>query len=519
MKKVTKIEQCQDIIIADKKVRVAAYCRVSTCTEEQLESLEIQKEHYSNFIKSNSEWEYVGLYYDEGVSGTKKERREGLLTLISDCEKGLIDLVYTKSISRFCRNTTDCLEIVRQLLNLGVFIHFEKENINTGSMENELMLSILSSFSERESVTISENAKWSVQKRFENGTYKISTPPYGYRNENGEMVIVPEQAEVVKQIFAKVLEGKSAHAIAKDLNEQGFVSKKGGKWTQPSVNAIIHNEKYTGDAIFQKSYTDSNYNRHINYEEKDKYLCKNHHKPIISHKDFEKVQNVIKQRCLEKGNYGDIERHRKRYAFSGKIVCGECGGVFKRRMHYKPSGNYIAWCCNQHIEDKNLCSMKYITDEAVKNAFLLMMNKLHFGREYVLRPLQVAISHSNAEKNSIRLNELENLIKDNAEQQKTTIGLLSKGYLDRAVFIEANNKLIMEKEHFKSEKEFLLKMNDSGYQIEQDINELISFLGKNKRFTEFKEDIFSRFVEKITIPSRTEIEFELKIGLKLKERL
>lgn len=519
MKKITKIEQCQGVSITNKKVRVAAYCRVSTDSEEQHESLETQKDHYSKFIKSNCEWEYAGLYYDEGISGTKKERREGLLTLISDCEKGLIDLVYTKSISRFSRNTTDCLEIVRKLLDYGVFVYFEKENLNTESMESELMLSVLSSLAERESVSISENEKWSARKRFEKGTYTISYPPYGYENKNGEMKVVIEQAPVVKQIFADALSGKGTHAIAVSLNKKDIPSKKGGKWTASSISAILRNEKYTGDVIFQKTYTDSNFKRHINRGEKDKYLCQNHHEQIISHEDFEKVQKVLRQRGLEKGIDCDTDKYLNRYAFSGRIVCGECGSVFKRRIHYKPSGNYIAWCCNQHIEDKNSCSMKYITDEAIKYAFLIMMNKLQFGRECILRPLQAAVSRSNAEKNGKRLKELETLIKDNAEQQKTTAGLLSKGYLDRAVFIKANNELLMEKERLKSEKDFLIKMNESGYQVEQDIKELISFLGKSDHFTEFNEDTFSKFVEKIIVNSRTEIEFELKIGLKLKERL
>ncbi|NLH34453.1 MAG: recombinase family protein, partial [Lactococcus chungangensis] len=207
MKKITRIIDTK-VLSVKKKIRVAAYCRVSTASEEQLISLDAQKAHYENYIKANDEWEYSGLYFDEGVTGTKKEVRSGLLSLIADCEKGMIDLVITKSISRFCRNTTDCLEIVRKLLDLNVYINFEKENLNTGSMESELMLSILSSLAENESVSISENEKWSIKKRFQNGTYIISYPPYGYANINGEMVIVPEQAEVVKQIFTNTLAGK-----------------------------------------------------------------------------------------------------------------------------------------------------------------------------------------------------------------------------------------------------------------------------------------------------------------------
>lgn len=518
MKRITKIG-ANESLIQKKKLKVAAYCRVSTGSDEQLESLDAQKDHYSRFIKSNSEWEYAGLYYDEGISGTKKARRDGLLTLMKDCERGLIDLVYTKSISRFSRNTTDCLELVRTLLNYGVFVYFEKENLNTGSMESELMLSVLSSLAESESVSISQNEKWGIQKRFEKGTYIIAYPPYGYENKNGEMKIVIEQAHVVKQIFADALAGKGTHSIAASLNARGIPSKRGGKWTSGTIINILRNEKYTGDVIFQKTYTDDGFNRHINRGEKNQYLCQNHHEPIISHEDYNRVQEVLRQRGIEKGNDGSTDKYQQRYAFSGKIVCGECGSTFKRRTHYKPSGSYVAWCCSRHIDDKNSCSMKYITDDAVKTAFLIMLNKLQFGRECILRPLQAAINHSNTEKNSVRLNELDVLIKENAEQRKTTAGLLSKGYLDRAVFVQANNALQIEKDRLKAEKKFLLKMNESGYQVEQEIKELISFLGKKGHFTEFDEGTFSKFVEKITVLSRTEIEFELKIGLKLKERL
>ena len=240
MKRITKIG-VNETLVQKKKLKVAAYCRVSTASDEQLISLEAQKAHYENYIRSNDEWEYVGLYYDEGITGTKKDVRAGLLSMIDACEDGKIEFIITKSISRFARNTTDCLAMVRRLLELGIFIYFEKENINTGSMESELMLSILSSLAESESVSISENSKWSVQKRFQNGTFIISYPPYGYDNDNGTMVIVPEQAEVVKEIFASCLAGKGTHAIAKELNARGIKTKKNGKWGAGAVKAILTN--------------------------------------------------------------------------------------------------------------------------------------------------------------------------------------------------------------------------------------------------------------------------------------
>ena len=247
MKKVTKIAETASSKVKLKKIRVAAYCRVSTDSDAQLESLEAQKTHYENYITSRDDWEFAGLYYDEGITGTKKDKRPELLRLIDDCKAGKVDFVITKSISRFSRNTTDCLELVRKLLALHIPIYFEKENINTGSMESELFLAILSSMAEGESVSISENSKWSIQKRFESGTYKVSYPPYGYDWDGEQMVINPEQAAVVKEIFASLLSGKGTHAIADDLNRRGIPTKRNGHWTATTIRGMLSNEKYVGD--------------------------------------------------------------------------------------------------------------------------------------------------------------------------------------------------------------------------------------------------------------------------------
>ena len=192
---------------------------------------------------SRQDWEYSGLYYDEGITGTKLAKRDGLLKLISDCEGGLIDYIIIKSISRFSRNTVDSIEIVRKLCSMGIYIFFEKENIDTGKMESELLLSILSSLAESESHSIAENSKWSIQKRFQNGTFKISYPPYGYENVNGKVVVDEEKAETVRWIFAEILAGKAPVAVAKELNRKGIPSKRGGRWEGHVINAMIKNEK------------------------------------------------------------------------------------------------------------------------------------------------------------------------------------------------------------------------------------------------------------------------------------
>ena len=238
MTKITKIAENTTDFTEQPKLRVAAYCRVSTDSDEQLVSLDTQIKHYESYIHANPQWEFAGIYYDEGITGTKKEKRPELLRMISDCKDRKIDLIVTKSISRFARNTTDCLELVRKLIDLNIFIYFEKENINTESMESELMLSILSGLAESESVSISENSKWSVKRRFQNGTFKISYPPYGYDNVDGDMVINKPQSKIVRYIFAEVLSGKGTHKIANELNRRKAPTKKGGRWTATTVREI-----------------------------------------------------------------------------------------------------------------------------------------------------------------------------------------------------------------------------------------------------------------------------------------
>ena len=517
MKRITKIEN--KAAREKKKIRVAAYCRVSTDSDEQMISLDAQKAHYESYIKLNDEWEYAGLYYDEGISGTKVDARSGLLSMLSDCEEGKIDLIITKSISRFARNTTDCLEMVRKLIDLGIYIIFEKEKIHTGSMESELMLSILAGLAESESVSISQNSKWSIRKRFEKGTFIISYPPYGYDNVDGEMLIVPEQAEIVKEIFASCLAGNGTYTIAKRLNDRGIPTKKGGKWHGSTINGILTNEKYTGDAIFQKTYTDSSFRRHTNYGEQDMFLCAGHHEAIVSHEDFDKVREILDRRAMEKGNGSNTSRYQKRYAFSGRIKCGNCGSSFKRRQHYKPSGNYVAWTCDTHLRDKDACSMLYIEDEAIKAAFATLMNKLIFGHQEILKPLMRSLRGLDDKDRLIQINVMGRKIEENADKKQTLATLMAQGLLDAAVYNSASQNLMVEEQELKDRKEELMNNIGGDKTKVRELQALMDFTSKGEMLTEFDEELFTAFVEKIIVQSREEITFRLKCGLNLKERL
>ena len=340
MRKITTLDVATSSI-GKPKQKVAAYIRVSTSNEDQLISLETQRRHYKTLIEKNDEWQLVDIYSDEGITGTKKDRRPELHRLISDCEKGKIDFILTKSISRFARNTIDCLELVRKLMDLGVHIYFEKENINTNSMESELMLSILSSLAENESVSLSENSKWSIRQRFKRGTYKLSYPPYGYDYIDEMVVVNEEQAQVVKRIFNSVLEGIGTERIARQLNEERIPTKRNGNWTGSTIRGIVKNEKYTGDVLLQKTFTDEHFNRKVNQGELDQYLIENHHEAIITHADFEAANRMLEYQASQKNVAVGSRKYLNRYPFSGKIECAGCGDTFKRRIHTSTHRKYI----------------------------------------------------------------------------------------------------------------------------------------------------------------------------------
>lgn len=520
MKRITKIEGNTVFLNAVRKTRVAAYCRVSTGSDEQLLSLETQKDHYERYIKAHPDWKYAGLYYDLGITGTKKDKRPALMQMVADCEDGRIDRVITKSISRFCRNTTDCLELVRKLLGLGIPIYFEKEDLDTGSMESELMLSILSSLAESESVSIAENSKWSIRRRFENGTFKLAYPPYGYDYiGDGEWAINEEQAKWVRYIYSETLSGKGSDAIAAELIELGAPTKKGGKWTSTTVRGILSNEKYTGDCIFQKTYTDERFNRHTNYGEMDQFYMEGHHDAIVSREDFEAVAALVEQRAKEKGITKGDAKYQARYPMSGKVFCGECGSPHKRRMNYSTHIQYPALTCSGHLKDKNSCSQKFIREDALQMAFVTMMNKLIFAHKEVLQPLLTSL-RSISQKDAIsRLSELDERLEKNAERQNTLTTLMTRGYIDPALFTQESNDLLTEAQALTEEKEHLVFSVNGEMKKTEKLADLIRFCSRGEMLTEFEGDCFSQYVERVVIHERTTAAFELKCGLTLKERI
>lgn len=311
-----------------KKRRVAGYARVSTDHDDQTTSYEAQVDYYTNYINSRDDWEFVGIYTDEGISATSTKHREGFNCMVADALDGKIDLIITKSVSRFARNTVDSLTTIRKLKENNIECYFEKENIWTFDGKGELLLTIMSSLAQEESRSISENVTWGHRKRFADG--KVSIPysrVLGFeKGEDGNLVVNKEQAEIVKLIFRLFLEGMTPHSIAERLTKQGIKSPGGkDKWNQGTVRRMLSNEKYKGDALLQKEFTvDFLTKKHKKNEgEVPQYYVEGNHEAIISPQVFDLVQAELERRKRTKGS-----RYSGVSIFSNKIKCGDCGGWF-----------------------------------------------------------------------------------------------------------------------------------------------------------------------------------------------
>ena len=403
--------------VLNRKLRVAAYARVSTMGAEQLNSYESQKKYYYEKINNNPEWQYVDIYADEGISGTTDYRRASFMKMIQDALSGKIDLILTKSISRFGRNTMDVLKNVRLLRDSNVAVLFEENNLNTlDTKTSEMLLTTLSAVAQQESENISEHVKLGLQMKMNRGELIGFNRCYGYRNENDKLVIVDEEAEVVKFIFDKYCDGHGANGIAKMLTEQGIKSPKGNnKWNDSTIRGILRNEKYKGDVLQGKTYTADplSHKRYKNLGEADQFYVSEHHEPIISPEKFDMVQEILKERCGARANGRRIGNVGRKFAFSSRIRCGFCGNCFTRRTVVGKDREKIpSWSCISFAKNgkENCTDSKTIREEMIKEAFVdsykLLSSNTNFEAEEFLN-----LMHDTMNENS-RQDELEKLKKE-----------------------------------------------------------------------------------------------------------
>ena len=500
----------------EKKItrKVAGYARVSTDHEEQETSYSAQIDYYTRFIKEHEDWDFVDVYTDEGISGTSTAKHTGFMKMINDALDGKIDLIITKSISRFARNTVDSLTMIRKLKEKGIEVYFEKENIWTLDSKSEVIITIMSSIAQEESRSISENVTWGKRKSFSDGKVYIQTNGMlGWKKDgNGDIVVDETEAPTVRFIFSSFATGKSLTWIANELTSNGIKTAKGkDKWSPSQVRSILRNEKYTGNALLQKSYSIDflSKKRRVNNGEVPQFYVEDSHPAIISKDLFDIVQDMMR-----KESEGDSRRAYKGNIFSGRIICADCGSAFAPKVwHSKDKYKRTIWqCCDKFKGDK--CTTPHLTEDKIKDAVIKAVNSILPERSLIIRTIESTVNEvfSTAELESRRESieielsgistMIESLIKNNAsELQDQNAYLLQYGKLS---------------EQFKAKK------NDIE-DIDVAIAERIATKANIRKFVEelrrqpeiiaeFSDELFTILVERITVKSKSEITVEFKDG-------
>ncbi|GAA0109235.1 recombinase family protein [Clostridium tertium] len=364
---------------------MAAYCRVSNDQEEQLSSYENQVNYYKNYIVQHPEYVLAGIYADEGISGTNTKKRDEFNRMIADCRARKVDRIITKSISRFARNTLDCLNYVRELKEIGIGVIFEKENIDTLDAKGEVLLTILSSLAQDESRSISENSTWGIRKRYENGQYGMSTKMFlGYdADENGKLVINKEQAKIVERLYDEYLSGKTVDYIKRIFEREGIKGWHGkAKWQASTLQSMLSNEKYKGDAILQKSYTvDFLTKKRVRNEGQiQQYHIEEDHEAIIDPIIWEAVQleKIRRESYIQEHSSNSYSRTPETNPFAGKVICGTCNQVYTRRGWKNGNEYKKVWQCQERYREKGVlgCTSRHVEETVLKEVFILAWNTL-----------------------------------------------------------------------------------------------------------------------------------------------
>ena len=495
------------------KLRVAAYTRVSSSSEDQLNSYSAQNRYYTEYITSHEQWTLVDIYADEGITGTSAEKREDFQRLLADCRKGKIDRVITKSISRFARNTKECLEAVRELKSHGISVCFEEQKIDTAAMSSEMITAIFASIAQRESETISQNLRWSYQNQMKSGTFVPTHQPFGYLLKDGKITINEEEATVVRKIYSLYLSGYGVSAIAQELNELSHNNPvlQRRRWEAKTVSRILKNERYAGCSLWQKTYRTNTFPKQdrINHGELPQYYVENTHPPIVSEKDYRMVQVLICKNA--------VQRRKKQQSNQLKqnVVCGICKGNLRRKI----INDKAYWNCIRHDLGNQRCNLKPVLEAEFYHAFCCLHYKLKCHPEILTQ----MVSNLQAIRNhrmlwSVDVIGLNKRISEITSQAQMLTVLKQQGLVDPDIFISKSNELTEQLRKTKLEKERLLDTEQD--EVLHRTQELIEILEHEPDFTDgFDEELFGELIDKIIVESNERLIFRLKNGLELTESI
>lgn len=494
-------ERPEDIVL-----RVAAYCRVSTDSLDQMNSFAAQLKYYTALITGKANWELVDIYADPGVTGTSTAKRKDFQRLLSDCRHGKIDRVLVKSISRFARNTKECLETVRELKSIGVSVLFEEQGIDTGKVNGELLTSVFASIAQKESESISRNRAWGYEYRMQNGTFNTYHAPYGFRLENGKLVVCEDEAKIIRQIYADYLSGAQPREIVKELQKSGSCPSS---WNRKTVEYILKNERYAGNALLQKRYTTDTLPRKKlrNHGEKAMYLVQGSNEAIVTQEEFDLAQQLRLKR-----DRNSIPNPRP---FSGMVLCGCCG----RTLRAKKANGKQYMACRTHEEDMALCPVKQIPENEIEQAALRLYYSLKHHRE-VLTDLLDRLLKIRERRMLWRVEviELNKQISDLSCQNQMLAELKKHGCVDPDIFIFKSNALAEQLRAAKLEKERILNADDD--KTIPLTRELIDALNDGPDFLDtYDGELFGELIDRIIADSSEQLRFRLRNGLELIEHI
>ncbi|WP_418687821.1 recombinase family protein [Agathobaculum butyriciproducens] len=508
----------------DDKMRVAAYCRVSTDSEEQLNSYEAQKSYYTQKIQDSPDWEMAGIYADEGITGTSLKKRTEFKKMITACKRGHIDLIITKSLSRFARNTVDCLETVRLLKANGIGVYFEKENINTLTESSEFLITLFSGFAQAESESLSKNVAWGKAKSAEAGKVTFQYKKMlGYRKgADGQPEIVPEEAEVIKRIYHRYLDGCTLGQIKRELDEDDVPTAQGvDSWSPAIIHNILTNEKYIGDALLQKTYVTDCISKKVkkNQGERAMYYVENNHPAIISREVFDQVRNEMtrrssKRKVLQKSGKTELGKYSGKYALTELLVCGECGSPYKRVTWARNGKKRIVWRCVSRLEfGTKYCHNSPTLDESkLHSAILAAMNEFAAIRQEVCPDVltmaeeaKQALSQAGA-----KLLELKKHLEAVSREQSDLLDRLLENMGDA----ELNAKM----KALTDEKESLKAQILDTQQMEVSLEEQAarhqqmwdSIMECSAGYTEFDDELVRQIIQKITVEDEETIRIHFR---------
>ena len=510
------------------QLRVAAYCRVSTEQEEQQNSYQVQIAYYTDLINRKKEWSLVGIFADEGISGTQTKKRTEFNRMIRMCKNKKIDLVITKSISRFARNTVDCLEYVRQLKNLGIGVIFEKENINTLTMTSEFMIALYGSFAQAESESISKNVSWGKEKAYREGKVQFQYQNLlGYRKgTDGKPEIVPEEAETVKLIYKLFLDGYSMTNIKKTLESKGILTAKGKKvWNESLISSILKNEKYVGDALLQKTFTVDCITHKIvkNHGERPMYLVTDHHDPIIDRDTYDRVQQELARRSskrkISSKTTTEQGKYSSKYALSELLICGHCGTPYRRTTWSTREKKQIVWRCISRLEHgKKYCpDSPTIKEDQLHKAIIQAINNYYSCRNDIARILKANIGTVLECQGQEEIISIENRLKEIDTARNDLISLIASGGCDEDKLDSEFSRLYQEEQQLNERLEMLKSQNKTSAETQAKLDKIMDMIEHEKFELEtFDNVLIRKLIECIKVLNKAEILVIFKGGYEVK---